>query len=200
MIPEETVAQAIAGDEAAQRLLYEGHYAAAFRLAYLLLQDVGDAEEVVQDTFIYLFRRLHRYDADRGSFWAWLRVALVSRCRNKRRRRRFTLVSLEALAAVGRELSDRRGTTNPAVALERLGVRRRVWEALQRVSPGARDALILRYYEGLPYAEIADVLGCSNDAARSRVSHGKVQLRELLTASGEDAADEELRARLVEVG
>ena len=57
-----------------------------------------------------------------------------------------------------------------------------MWEALQQVSVGARDALILRYYEGLPYAEIADILGCSNDAARSRVIHGKAQLRRLLTA------------------
>jgi RNA polymerase sigma-70 factor, ECF subfamily len=72
--------------------------------------------------------------------------------------------------------------------LELLGTRQVIWDALRRVSPGARDALILRYYEGLSYAEIAEVLGCSNDAARARVAHGKTQLRRLLVTSEEETA------------
>jgi RNA polymerase sigma-70 factor (ECF subfamily) len=183
MTDTETIACAIAGDEAAQRLLYETHYAAAFRLAYLLLQDAGDAEEVAQDAFVYLFRNLPRYDSGRASFQAWLRVILVSRCRNKRRRRQLQLVSLEALDAAGQTLPDSRPASDPASVLERLGTRRVVWEALQQVSAGAREALVLRYYEGLSYAEIAETLGCSGDAARARVAHGKTQLRRLLAAS-----------------
>jgi len=182
MTDVETVVRAIDGDEAAQRVLYETHHAAAFRLAYLLLRDACDAEEVVQDAFVYVFRNLRRYDSGRGSFWTWLRVALVSRCRNKRRRRCLTLISLEMLDAADASPADPRPASDPAGALEMRGVQRAVWEALQQVSPGARDALILRYYEGLPYAEIAAALGCSADAARARVAHGKAQLRRLLTA------------------
>ncbi len=188
MTDTETIACAIGGDEAAQRLLYEAHYAAAFRLAYLLLQDACDAEEVVQDAFVYLFRNLRRYDADRGTFWAWLRVTLVSRCRNKRRRKRLQIVSLEVLDATGQSLPDAAQANDPANVLDALGVRRAVWEALQQVSAGARDALVLRYYEGLSYAEIAEVLGCSNDAARARVAHGKTQLRDLLGTSREEVS------------
>lgn len=181
-----TIACAIGGDEAAQRGLYERHYAAAFRLAYLFLQDVCDAEEVVQDAFVYLFRNLSRYDSTRGSFWAWLRVILVSRCRNKRRRRQLQFVSLEVLDGGGQALPDVEPARDPANVLEVLGTRRVIWEALQRVSPGARDALVLRYYEGLSYAEIAEALACSNDAARARVAHGKTQLRRLLVTSEEE--------------
>jgi len=188
MTDTEAIARAIAGDEAAQRLLYETHYAAAFRLAYLLLQDAGDAEEVAQDAFVYLFRNLRRYDSGRASFQAWLRVILVSRCRNKRRRRQLQLVSLEALDAAGQALPDSKPASDPASVLEGLGARRAVWEALQQVSVGAREALILRYYEGLSYTEIAETLGCSGDAARARVSHGKVQLRRLLAAPEGEAA------------
>ncbi len=195
----ETIARAIDGDEAAQRALYEAHHAAAFRLAYLLLGDAFDAEEVVQDAFVYLFRNLRRYDAGRGSFWAWLRVALVSRCRNKRRRRRLPLVSLEVLDGAGQVPVDPAPASDPADVLEMRGVRRAVWDALQRVSPGARDALILRYYEGLSYAEMAVALGCSNDAARARVAHGKVQLRRLLTAPEEGAVGERGDATLAKV-
>jgi len=187
MITDEirTIQQALDDDEAAQRRLYETHCPAAFRLAYLLLHNAGDAEEVVQDTFVYVFRNLARYDAERGTFWAWLRVTLVSRCRNKRRRCRLSAdwgrtVSLDVFDANELIPTRRRHEGDPAGVLERLGVRRAIWDALQQVSQGAREALILRYYEGLPYAEIAEILGCSNDAARSRVVHGKAQLRRVL--------------------
>jgi RNA polymerase sigma-70 factor (ECF subfamily) len=173
------------GDETAQRALYEAYHASAFRLAYVLLQDGQDAEEVVQDAFVYAFRNIERYDTDRASFWTWLRVILVSRCRNRRRRQQLQFVSLEALDAAGQAPADVGSTSDPAGALETLGARRAVWEALQRVSPGARDALVLRYYEGLSYAEIASTLACSSDAARARVAHGKTQLRRLLAASEE---------------
>ncbi len=185
MTDTETIARAMKGDQVAQRVLYETHHAAAFRLAYLLLRESCDAEEVVQDAFVYVLRNLHRYDHERGSFWAWLRVVLVSRCRNKRRRRQLSLVSLNVLDAAGHAPAASEPASDPAGVLERLGTRRVVWEALQQVSPGARDALILRYYEGLPYAEIAAALGCSAEAARARVAHGKTQLRRLLTASEE---------------
>lgn len=177
----EIIVRASSGDEAAQEALYRTHYTSAFRLAYLLLQDGCDAEEVVQDAFVYALCNLRRYDPARGPFWAWLRVILVSRCRNKRRRRRFSLVALEALDLGAPSQAD-----DPAWLVEIGSAQRMIWEALRRVSPGARDALVLRYYEGLPYEEIARILGCSPDAARARVANGKVQLRRLLVASDEE--------------
>jgi RNA polymerase sigma-70 factor (ECF subfamily) len=194
------IARAIEGDEAAQQTLYEAHHATAFRLAYLLLQDACDAEEVVQDAFVYVLRSLHRYDPERGSFWTWLRVALVSRCRNKRRRKQVPAVSLETLIAAGQAPADPKPASDPAGLLEMHSTQQAVWKALQQVSPGARDALILRYYEGLPYAEIGNILGCSADAARARVAHGKTQLRCLLSATQDDVACEGGIVRPVEVG
>ncbi len=190
MTDNETIARAIKGDQVAQRTLYETHHAAAFRLAYLLLRDTCDAEEVVQDAFIYAFSNLRRYDPERGSFWAWLRVILVSRCRNKRRRKRLACISLEALAAAGQAAADPEPSGDPVGMLDALGTRRMVWEALQHVSSGARDVLVLRYYEGLSYAEIADILDCSNDAARARATHGKTQLRRLLAAPEDETIRE----------
>ncbi len=182
MAEDETVARAVSGDEAAQQALYEVYWARAFRLAYLLLSNADDAEEAVQDAFVYFFRNLRHYSPQRGPLWAWLRVILVSRCRNKRRGIKWRLPVLQTLehADEGEETAD-----DPASILEKLGARQAVWEALQRVSPAARDALILRYYEGLSYAEIAVILGCQEEAARARVYHGKVQLRRLLEERGE---------------
>jgi RNA polymerase sigma-70 factor (ECF subfamily) len=180
MTNERMIERALTGDEAAMRALYEAHYAAAFRLACLLLQNTHDAEEVVQDAFVYALRHLRRYDPERAKFQTWLRVILVSRCRNKRRRRRLTVVSLDALAEVGRAPAAAREAYDPAEILALRGTQRALWDALQSVSPGARDALVLRFYEGLPYKEIATLLDCSAAAARARVAHGKKQLRRLL--------------------
>lgn len=188
MAEEEVIDRAISGDEAAQQALYEAYYAPAFRLAYLLLANTEDAEEAVQDAFVYLFRNLRHYSPQRGPLWAWLRVILVSRCRNRRRARKWHLF---ALSTMDRDsLGEETMADDPARILEQLGTRRTVWEALQRVSPAARDALILRYYEGLSYAEIAALLGCQEEAARARVSYGKVQLRRLLEAQEEERVAE----------
>jgi RNA polymerase sigma-70 factor (ECF subfamily) len=202
MVDADIITRAIGGDESAQHALYDAFHAAAFRLAYLLLQNRCDAEEVVQDAFVYVFRNLKRYDPRRGSFWTWMRVVLVSRSRNKRRRKQFPSVSLDVLAGLDRVPPDGRTDSSPEGALELHGVQRTVWEALQQVSAGARDALILRYYEELPYAEIGEILGCTADAARARVAHGKTQLRSLLGEPEEERTRQSsiVRAKKAGVG
>jgi RNA polymerase sigma-70 factor (ECF subfamily) len=193
-----TIARAVQGDESAQRRLYEAYCAASGRLAFLFLGEIRDAEEVVQDAFVYAFQNLERYDAEKGSFWTWLRVILVSRCRNKRRRRQLPQVSLELLRGVGLFPAAPPTIGSPAHLVESSETRRMIWQMLQQVSPGARDALILRYYEDLSYSEIADALGCSSAAARSRVAHGKVQMRRLLTAGRKEQGVELGTVRAIE--
>lgn len=194
------IARAREGHEAAQRRIYDAFHAAAYRLAYLLLSDEMDAEEVVQDAFVYAFRNLDQYDPDRGAFWTWLRVILVSRCRNKRRGKRLPRVSLQILNLAGAAPAKAKPATDPGLALDRFETRREVHEALQEVSAGARDALVLRYYEGLAYAEVAGIPGCSEDAARSRVAHGKSQLRQLLAARDDASAAQGRVVRPAEAG
>jgi len=198
-VSERTIARAVQGDEASQRVIYETYHARASRLAYLLLRDTLDTEEVVQDAFVYALRNLVAYDGGRASFWTWLRVILVSRCRNKRRRKRLPRVSLEQLVADGQEPRDSQELGDPPRALARRDTQRSVYEALDEISPGARDALILRYYEGLPYATIGEALSCTEAAARQRVLHGKRQLRDVLRRRGATAGIELGTAQSAEV-
>ena len=199
-IDSEVISRAVAGDSVSQRTIYEAFHDRASRLAYLLLRDVQDAEEVVQDAFVYALRNLGRYEAERASLWTWVRVILVSRCRNKRRRKRLPRVSLDVLKAQGKEPRDTTPLGDPPETVARRIVQRRVYEALEDVSPGARDALILRYYEGLSYTEVGETLGCTDAAARQRVVHGKRQLRELLGGDEAATSSEPGPARAAEVG
>ena len=169
---QDLIERALTGDESAARELYDLHYPAVLRLAYMLLQNLQDAEDATQEAFIYAFRHLARYDPERAAFATWLKVIVTSRCRDLQRRRRFKWLSLQELAEIGREPEDEIPDHQPDVVLELVGVQQVVWEALKQVPRKSRQALILRYFGDLSYPEMAQALGCSVSTAKSRVSYG----------------------------
>jgi RNA polymerase sigma-70 factor, ECF subfamily len=169
----EQMAQAALGDEAACATLYYAFSPAVLRLALGLLNDLADAEEVTQDTFVYALRNLKRFDARRSAFTTWLFTIAISRCRNKRRRKWLPLLPLEWLATEAPPAPER----VVEAALERRGVRRQVWATLQRLSPLLREAVVLRYLGGLHYKEIGLAVGCHPKTAESRVRLGVEAMR-----------------------
>ncbi len=177
------IAQGGEGDELACAALYHAFSPAVLRLALGLLNDLADAEEVTQDTFIYALRNLRRFDAGRSAFTTWLFTIAISRCRNKRRRKWLPLLPLEWLAHEPSPAPERA----VEAALERRGVRRQVWEALQRLSPSLREAVVLRYLSGLPYKEIGQAVSCNPKTAESRVRLGLTAMRQALGQRGLEA-------------
>ena len=183
------IARGQQGDEAACAALFHAFSLAILRLALGLLGDVQDAEEVLQDTFVYAFQHLVDYRAEKSAFATWLYTIAVSRCRNKRRRRWFTLIPLDQLAsqpgAPQRDVERR---------LERRGVRREVWAALLALPDSLREAVVLRYLAGLRYAEVGQALDCHPKTAESRVRAGLARLRQALRARDVEAEVLELLA------
>lgn len=169
------IARGARGDEAACAALFHAAYPPVLRLCLALLNHYEDAEEVAQDTFVYAFSRLDRYDAARSAFRTWLFTIALSRCRNKRRRRWLEQLPLEALAgrpaAVPREVET---------ALERRGVRRQLWTALQALPGPLREAVILRYLAEMRYRELGATLGCNPKTAESRARLGLERMRRQL--------------------
>ena len=186
-IPDEQlkawIARGADGDEPACAALYDAFSPAVLRLALGLLNDLADAEEVTQDAFIYALRNLRRFDASRSAFTTWLFTIAISRCRNKRRRKWLPLLPLEWLANEPSLTPERAVET----ALERRGVRRQVWAALQQLSPRLREAVALRYLGGLPYKEIGQAVGCNPKTAESRVRLGLNAMRQVLRRPGLEA-------------
>ncbi len=169
----EQMARAVGGDELACAALYYAFSPAVLRLALGLLNDLADAEEVTQDTFIYALRNLRRFDAHRSAFTTWLFTIAISRCRNKRRRKWLPLLPLEWLT---NEAAPGPGRAVEAT-LEKRGVRRQVWATLQKLSPPLREAVVLRYLGGLHYKEIGQAVGCHPKTAESRVRLGLESMR-----------------------
>ena len=171
------IERCLAGEELAYVALYNQYATMIYRLNMSLLQNKEDAEEVLQDSFAYAFRKLADYDPNKSAFKTWLYRIAVSRCRNKRRRKWLPTFSLNQLTS--RDVTDHE-TLSPDEALNLNEKQQMVWDALQKLSPKLRETVVLRYYQGLAYAEIGQILGIPTKTAESRMRLAHKALRELL--------------------
>jgi RNA polymerase sigma-70 factor (ECF subfamily) len=164
----------LSGEEAAYVALYNQHAGKIYRLAYGLLQNKEDAEEVLQDSFEYAFRKLENFNPEKSAFTTWLYRITVSRCRNKRRRKWLPTIPIRLLPQ--QDVRDEKAPT-PDTILELDEQQTMVWEALGHLSNKLREAAILRYYQGLRYKEIGEILGVPEKTAQSRVRLAHKSLR-----------------------
>jgi RNA polymerase sigma-70 factor (sigma-E family) len=162
------VARAEGGRMAA---LYQEHAPDAARLAYLLTGDRALAEDLVHEAFVRLFGRF-RDLRNPDAFRAYLRTTVVNLARSYFRRRR-----------VERAYVEREGRA-PEAAPSDPGGRDELWEALRRLQPRQRAAIVLRYYEDLTEAQTAEVLGCAVGTVKSLVSRGLDRLRTEIPRGG----------------
>jgi RNA polymerase sigma-70 factor (sigma-E family) len=155
-------------DEALE-LLYAAHWRRLVRLAVLLVQDVGTAEEIVQECFVAVHGRWNRLN-DPDKALAYLRQSVVNRSRSH----------LRHLAVVRRH-ADREPPPEPVVGADHtaydMARRATVLAALRALPRRQREVLVLRYYLDLSEAEIADTLGISRGAVKSHASRGATALR-----------------------
>jgi RNA polymerase sigma-70 factor (ECF subfamily) len=169
------LALSAAGSAAAFRVLVARHLPAVTRYCAKFLGDAAAGEDVAQECLVELWERRARYRPE-GRFVAYLLTLARSRCLNHARgdRRRAARVR-----AVEGEAGDPAAAARPD-QLDALleGERwRRVREGLSALPAHQREALLLRFDQGLRYPEIARVLGKAEEAVRSRVHKGLLQLR-----------------------
>jgi RNA polymerase sigma-70 factor (ECF subfamily) len=159
------------GDTEGAGELFERYAPALLRFADRLLSDRAMAEEVTQEVFVKVITRAHQYDG-RAEVSSWLFAIAANACRDRRRRdRRAAVVPLEAVPE-----PSQKGEGIEARLLNRER-RAAVRNALNALSEEQREALVLARYHGLPYSEIADVLGISVGAVKTRIFRAVESLR-----------------------
>jgi RNA polymerase sigma factor (sigma-70 family) len=158
-----------------------------FGLALRIVGDRGDAEEVAQDTFARAYAALAGYDAERVAAMRlrpWLARIALNLARNRVRRR----------PPPARPLTDGDGqplavaapaAAEPAAVAERHSELDFWAGLLDRLPRGQREAVVLRHVEGLPYEEVAEVLGRPVGTVKTHVHRGVRQLRIELEARKE---------------
>ena len=163
--------------EESVRASYLAHGAELYRLAWTTLRDAGLAEEAVQETFLRAWRAADRYDSRLASPRTWLfaiaRNVLVDLCRARAVRPRLGAEDTEGEPAAFED-----------EAVDRALVAWQVEEALRRLSPDHRRAILEVYYRQRPQAEIAADLGIPEGTLRSRLYYGLRALRLVLEEMG----------------
>lgn len=168
------VQRARAGDAAAFGELVTRHSTSALRVATVVLGTTDSAADAVQDATIKAWRAKNRIDPDRG-FRAWYLKIVANVARNDRRSR-SRRAALAVRASTVRSLSAITPETVAVTASEREVVVR----AMNRLSPGDRLVVALRFFEDMTQAEIAHVLGCPTGTVKSRLSRALAKLRHAL--------------------
>ncbi|MDL4816160.1 RNA polymerase sigma factor [Actinomadura opuntiae] len=154
--------------ERAVTQLYEAHALSLVRLALVMVGDRQTAEDVVQDSFLGLYRRWGRLK-DTGKALTYLRSSVLNNCRSVLRRRGRRLPGtrdLPAASAESRVLDLEQG--------------REILDALRRLPHRQRETLVLRFVLELSEEETAQVMRVSRGTVRSNTSRGRTALERML--------------------
>jgi RNA polymerase sigma factor (sigma-70 family) len=191
----ELMRQVAAGEIGGLEVLYDRYHAAAYALALRITTETGLAEDVVQDSFLGLWRNAGRYSEDRGSVRGWLLAIVRHRAIDAIRRNRSGVqIGGEAEEATPVAL------TVPDIWPEVAGRLDADWIrlALQRLPEPQREAIELAYFDGLTQREIAARTGAPLGTVKSRMRLGLVALRhELVDGTGGSAPVAEGAAKLL---
>ncbi len=183
LVVEETdrglVARMAQGDENAMGDLYDRLGAPLYALAFSMLGERADAEEVVMDAFMQAWKNAETFDHQRGSVGAWLTVIVRSRAidRSRARSRQEKVVvhgGSEEVAGVSTHWED------PSRSVEVSEERRMVIAALGGLPEGQREAIALAYYDGLSQTQIAEKLQLPLGTVKTRIRDGMRKLRSVL--------------------
>ncbi|HSD72348.1 MAG TPA: sigma-70 family RNA polymerase sigma factor [Thermoanaerobaculia bacterium] len=155
--------------------LYDRHAARLLGLAYRILGETGEAEEVVQEVFLYAWRSAGSFDSTRGSVLAWLLIATRSRAIDRIRARR----PVAAVESSGRdpldELPAREDVEGTSASREWEEACRR---AIRGLPPEQRRVLELAYFGGLTHPEISERTATPLGTVKTRIRLGLMKLRE----------------------
>jgi len=187
MASDETIAEdelldaARAGDAAAIEALVVRHQSRVFRFTQRMCRDPHDAEDVLQETLLAMTRSIADFRGA-SSISTWLYTIARSYCIKKRRRSKFapahevSLTSDEGRSAL--DLPD--GGRAPDEIVHGREIESALSEAVGTLAPPYREVLLLRDVEGLPAAEVAQVMGLTVEAVKSRLHRARVSVREAL--------------------
>jgi len=182
------VRRCIAGDATAWEDLVKQQNRRIYNICYRFTGSSSDAEDLTQEVFIRLYRTMASYEPDRGSFNTWLttltRNMLVDHFRRTRQERMTDSIDAAPAAdenapTLAERIEDE--APSPQSRLASKETQKIVQQALQKVSPDLREAVILRDLQDMDYKEIAAALKVPEGTVKSRINRGRAELARLLS-------------------
>ena len=175
----EAIEAAKLGDADAFSKLYNLHKRRVYTLCLRMLSNVSEAEDMTQEAFLHLFRKIGSFRGE-SAFSTWLHRLTVNLVLMHLRKKGLNLVSLEETISPSDEDAPKRdfGSRDPMLAgsVDRVALER----AVASLPPGYRMVFVLHDVEGFEHNEIAKMLECSTGNSKSQLHKARLKLRDLL--------------------
>lgn len=173
---EDLLARVAGGDQDAFSGVYDALSATVMGLTCRILRDTAQAEEVTQDVMIEVWRTADRYDPRRGTAKAWVLTLAHRRAVDRVRAVQASADREQRTGVLGPE----RDFDEVAEVVEDRDEQRRLYRCLAALARQQRVPLVLAYYRGLTYVEVAEALSTPEGTVKSRMRAGLRQLRDCL--------------------
>jgi RNA polymerase sigma-70 factor, ECF subfamily len=184
------VRRCVSGDAAAWQEIVQQYHRRIYNICYRFSGSADDASDLTQEVFIKMYRTLSTYDTSRASFMTWVTTVTRNLLVDHFRKGKYDRItdSLDAAPAsqedgltLADQLEDK--AASPESKMRSQETQKLVHEALRRLSPELREAVILRDLQDLDYKDIAKVLSVPEGTVKSRINRGRTELARLLQRS-----------------
>ncbi len=159
------------GNSRAQFSIYKQYSRAMYNLAYRMMGNREDAEDILQESFLECFRNIRTFRFE-STFGAWLKRITVNRCINQLRKKKADLQYFENLPV---DIPEE----EPEIVYDTT----RIFKGIEMLPDGYRVILTLYLLEGYDHMEISQILGISESTSKSQYSRAKDKLRSILSKS-----------------
>ncbi len=172
------------GDRAEYARLVENYYQPIYRLALKMLGNPQDAEDILQETFIKVFKHINTFD-ERSSLSTWIYRIATNEALMFLRKKHPEFVSIDQPAENEESEQEPIQVVDwcclPENELMSNEAKTHLDQAITSLLPGLRAVFVLRDIQGLSTRETAEVLGISEMAVKARLSRARLRLREILS-------------------
>ncbi|WP_026476190.1 RNA polymerase sigma factor [Alkaliphilus transvaalensis] len=178
------------GDILSFEKLIEPYQKKAFNIAYRMLGNLEDANDITQEALIKIYKSINKFEG-KSSFSTWIYSIVSNTCIDfLRKKKKSQVVYLEQQDDTGEktyqiEVADEMNT--PEYLFERKEMRNIIHDAINQLKVDQKEIIILRDINGFSYQEIADILKCSEGTVKSRISRARNSLRILLSKKLQEA-------------
>jgi RNA polymerase sigma-70 factor (ECF subfamily) len=174
-----------AGDESAFESVFQDYRKMVFKTAYLMTGSKEEAEDILQEVFVSVWRSRNTFNPKKGKLTTWIYRITVNQCLSRRRSRRPSLLSLEEKNI---DLPDTKPTKQPEEILVTRLEYEKLINAMNALDGRHRSVLVLRYFNDLSYDEIAKVTGVPLGTVKSRISQAMRSLRTQMSTQQPEAS------------
>jgi len=181
------VRRCVSGDASAWEEIVQRYHRRIYNICYRFAGTSDDAQDLTQEVFIKMYRTLNSYDVSKGAFMTWVttvtRNLLVDHFRKTKHDRMTDSLDTapsehEDAQPLSAQIAD--PSRPPDAHVQSRETREAVHQALQKLSPELREAVILRDLQDMDYRDIAGALKVPEGTVKSRINRGRAELARLL--------------------